>query len=427
VREDILHFVWKYKKIPTVDLLSTKVESIRIVDVGTYNHHTGPDFFNAKIAIDDQLWAGNVEIHVNSSDWYVHKHEEDPNYDNVILHVVWEDDVPVFRKDGSEIPTLELRQYVSDNLLSSYKKLLHLSNTKFINCEKELKNINPFVIDNWLERLYFERLEKKSAQIQALLKKSNNDWERTLFIALLKNFGLKINGDSFLSLANNLDFSIVRKLHHDVFQLESVLYGMTRLLNDETIVDTYFLNLEKEYCYLQKKFDMDASAVLKPEFFKLRPSNFPTIRLSQLANLYAKENNLFDKVVRSKNLTELYDLFDVSASSYWNNHFTFGKPSKKSTKKLSKKFIDLLIINTILPIKFCHTQKSGKYINEEIVSIISGLKAEANTIIFKYKENGLAATNAKDSQAMLQLYNEYCSKNKCLQCAIGGTLLNGIT
>ncbi len=425
MREDLLHFIWKYKKLQLTDLIAGNDESVVIIDVGLHNHLSGPDFFNAKVSIDGQLWAGNVEIHINASDWYAHRHEQDANYDNVILHVVWVDDAAVFRKDGSEIPTLTLKDYISKDILSSYQNLFDKRRKTFINCEKDIMQIEGFVFQNWLERLYFERLERKAHFIFALLEDSKNNWEQVLFTLLLKNFGLKINTESFLSLAGALNFSVIRKLQSEVLQLESLFFGMSHLLEDETVLDTYYIQLKKEYQYLKIKFDLKNDGVVKPEFFKLRPPNFPTIRLSQLANLYASHQNLFDKIVNTNSIEELYLLLDVSASEYWNDHFTFGKSSNKSTKKLTKKFIDLLIINTILPLKFCHSQHLGKEMNGDLIKIISKISTEENSIISNFKNQGVVAENAKDSQAILQLYNEYCTKNKCLDCAVGSTLLQG--
>lgn len=423
MREDLLHFIWKYKKLQHTDLVTTDGASVVIIDSGLHNHLSGPDFFYAKVDIEEQLWVGNVEIHIKSSDWYAHRHEENSKYDNVILHVVWEDDGSVFRKDNSEIPTLELKNYISKALLVAYKNLFDQKQKTFINCEKDIAQVPAFIFQNWIERLYFERLERKSKFILSLLENSKNDWEQVLFYLLLKNFGLKINGDAFLSLANTLDFSIIRKLQPKVSQLESVFFGMTHLLKDDLVLDTYFIELKKEFHYLRNKFNLKNDAVLEPEFFKLRPPNFPTIRLSQLASLYASYQNLFDKVINANGVEELYLLFDVSATPYWNDHFTFGKRSKKSTKKITKKFIDLLIINTILPLKLCYSQHLGKDSSEEILKIISKLKTEDNSIISNFKSQGVSIENAMQSQAVLQLYNEYCTQNKCLECAVGSSLL----
>lgn len=425
MREDLLHFIWKYKKLQLEDLFTSENESVKIVDIGTHNHLSGPDFFNSKVEVNDQLWAGNIEIHLKSSDWYVHNHEQDSNYNNVILHVVWYDDGEIFRSDGSKIPTLELKNYISKDLLNAYQKLFDQNNKSFINCENNIAEIDNFLFENWKERLFFERLENKSNFIFELLEASQNDWEQVLFKILLKNFGLKINGQAFLSLANALNYSVVRKLRTDNKALESVFLGMSHLLNDNSVVDDYYIQLKKEYNYQRNKFDLKETSVQEPEFFKLRPPNFPTIRLSQLASLYSKKQNLFSSLINASELSEIYELFNVSASEYWNDHFTFGKSSKKSTKKLTKKFVDLLVINTLLPLKFCNAKYLGKDVNEEVLKIVSQIKPEENSIVSNFKSLKIDIKNAEDSQAHLQLYNEYCSKNRCLQCAVGAHLLNG--
>ena len=261
--------------------------------------------------------------------------------------------------------------------------------------------------------------------VNALLKGSNNDWEKVLFMLLLKNFGLNINGDSFFGIAQALDFSIVRKLQKDPLRLESVLFGLAGLLEREGTKDAYFEVLKKEYAYLRQKFDLNQERVPQPEFFKLRPTNFPTIRLSQIANVYERHPNLFQKVMNAQTLDGLYTIFEIAASGYWDNHFTFGKESKKRVKKLTKPFIDLLVINTILPLKFCYARHRGMDCMEEIFTIIDKIKKEDNAILKKFKAIGVNVKSAGDSQATLQLYKGYCLKNKCLQCAIGSSLLHG--
>jgi len=323
----------------------------------------------------------------------------------------------------SGVCTLELCQYISEELLKNYQTLFDKSRTTFINCENEISGIDEFIVNNWLERLYFERLEQKSILVNELLESSKNDWESVLYILLLKNFGLKINGESFLSLTQALDFNIFRKLQKNLLQIESALFGLTGLLNDDSIIDPYHAVLKNEYHYLKHKFDLDGIGVIVPEFFKLRPQNFPTIRLSQFANLYNENHNLFDKVVKATTIADLYKIFEVSASAYWDDHFTFGKGSKKSSKKLTKKFVDLLIINTIIPLKFSYSKHLGKDSDESLIAIISSLKREDNNILKKFTALGISIKTAGDSQAILQLYNQYCSKNKCLQCSIGSSLL----
>ncbi len=424
MREDLLHYIWKYNKLIASRLTTSGRERVVILQSGAHNPLSGPDFFDARIEIGGQLWAGNVEMHVKASDWYAHHHEEDHNYDNVILHVVWDNDVPVFRKDNTEIPTLELRKFIPPKVLENYHHLFDNRNINFINCEKDIQTTNGFILDNWLERLYFERLEEKSRLVLDLLKEAKNDWEHVLFILLLKNFGSKINGEAFLSLGRALDFKVVQKTRSKPLQLESILFGMAGLLDDPVVKDTYFNQLKKEYHYLKRKFNLDGSSVLRPEFFKLRPSNFPTVRLSQFASLYRRQQ-LFSDLMESPSREDLYTILKVSANGYWDNHFTFAKVSPGKPKILSPKFMDLLLINTILPLKFCYSKQKGNPLNEELVKIVSELKNEYNNVVAGFKNFGVVACSAKDSQALLQLYNEYCSKNKCLQCAVGIRLLSG--
>ncbi|WP_190811553.1 DUF2851 family protein [Flagellimonas sp. S3867] len=423
MKEDLLHFIWRCDKLQGRPLTTSTSENVVIKNPGTLNRYAGPDFFNAQIEVGGQLWAGNVEMHLKSSDWYVHHHEVDSNYDNVILHVVWEDDIKVFRKDGTQIPTLELKHHIAPTVLEKYQELFQHFNPTFINCEKDFAQIDSFLVNNFLERLYVERLEQKANLILDLLQKSNNDWEWTLFVMLMKNFGSKINGEFFSQRAMQLNFSQVRKMSLDLKQIESFFFGFFGLLNIEDCKDTYYLRLQKEYAFLSKKFSLHPP-LKKPGFFGLRPTNFPTIRLSQLAHLYHFHQNLFAKLLRANQLEEIYAIFKTETSPYWESHFTFGKISKTSKKKLSKSFIDLLIINTIIPIRFCYSKQVDINSTTDLLSLISQLKPEKNAILKGFKNLGSSAENALQSQAKLQLYNNYCLKNKCLQCTLGAHLLN---
>lgn len=421
MQEDFLHYLWKFKKFEFLNLKTSNNEVIIIKSTGTHNHNSGPDFFNAKLEIDGQIWAGNVEIHLKSSDWFVHNHETNTAYDNVILHVVWEDDVEVFRKDQSKIPTVELKNYVDNKLLKSYQKLFS-NQQKWINCENDFKGVDDFIITNWLERLYFERLEQKSQQITLLLEQSKNDWEAVLFKMLAKNFGLKVNGDGFLSLANSIDFSIIRKLQSNNLHLEALLFGQANFLAEE-IEEAYYKNLQEEYIFLKQKFQLQNQGVLPIQFFRLRPANFPTIRLSQLASIYSKHQNVFSKIIDANRKEDFYDLFNVETSEFWKSHYTFTKTAKSSPKKISKAFVDLLLINTIILVKFAYAKQSGKDINEEIQNLIQTIKSEKNSIVSKFQSLKPVAKTALDSQALIQLKNTYCDKNKCLDCAVGSSLL----
>lgn len=428
IKENFLHYLWKHKVFVINQLQTSNNEDLHIFRSGEHNLNSGPDFINAKIRIDDQLWAGNVEIHIRSSDWYLHHHEKDVNYDNVILHVVWENDIDIYRKHNTVIPTLELKNIVSNKIIDQYQ-ILFSKQLKWINCESLIHSVDKFTIDNWLEVLYFERLEQKSSLIYQLLQNSANDWETVLFQLLAKNFGLKVNGDAFLNLAKSLDFKIIRKEQSKLYSLEALLFGQAGLLQEE-IEEPYYNKLKTEYRYLRAKYHLEPIFEGQFHFFRLRPNNFPTIRIAQFAMLYFLHKNLFIKILDTNSLDEFYDLFEVTTSSFWNRHYNFNSHSVKRLKKTSKPFIDLLLINTIIPIKFIYYKELGKIDEGSILKIPLLIKSENNNIIkrfegiFSIKENkDLKITNAFESQAFLQLKTSYCNNQLCLQCAVGNAIL----
>ena len=420
MKEEFLHYLWQYKKFAFTDLKTTQNELITIINSGQYLQKAGPDFFNAQISIGNQKWAGNIEIHLKSSDWYLHQHEKDDNYNNVILHVVWEHDSPIFRKNNSEIPVLELKNYVAKEELSKYKSLT--TPKSWIFCEKEIKNIDKFIFSNWQERLFFERLERKSNSIQQALQETENDWEAVLFCMLAKNFGLNTNGDAFFKVAKSIPFSIIRKEAVDVNYIEALLFGQANLFPIE-IEDNYVKELQSWYDYIVLKYKLNKLVIEPIQFFKHRPDNFPTIRLAQLSMLYHQQRNLFSKIIEAKSLHDLYQLFEVSVSDYWKWHYNFDKPSIMKEKTVSKSFKDLLIINTIVPIKFAYAKYIGKENAEELIDLISAIAPEKNTIIDKFKSFEINSKSAFETQSLLQLKNEYCNHKKCLQCAIGLELI----
>ena len=311
MKEDFLHHVWQFKKFDIANLKTTKGESIQILNSGQYLQLAGPDFFNAQLIIGNQKWAGNVEIHLKSSDWYVHNHEKDSNYDSVILHVVWEHDVPVFRKDNSEIPTLELKECVTLSDLHKYQLLV--SQKSWIYCENEIGNVDDFIFKNWQERLFFERLERKSQLIFELVETSNQDWEAVLFCLIAKNFGLNTNGEMFYKIAKSIPFSVIRKESYSLDSLEALLLGQANLLSHD-FQDSYAKELQISYHYLIQKYQLHEKVVGSVEFFKHRLDNFPTIRLVQLANLYFHRKNLFSLVINAITITELYEVFTGGVS-----------------------------------------------------------------------------------------------------------------
>ncbi len=421
MKENFLHYVWQYKLFNLKNLKTTKNDDVVVIKSGNTNNNSGPDFLNAQVRINHQLWVGNVEIHIKSSDWYVHKHENDERYDAVILHIVWEDDVAVFMKNNVPLPTLELKNLVEDSLLKNYKKLLFRPQ-HFISCENQITKVDSFVINHWLERLFFERLVNKSNLIKSLLLKSNNDYEAVMFQLLAKNFGLKVNGDAFLQMATSVDFSIIRKVRFSELQLGALLFGQAGFLL-ENLDNAHYQQLKKEYTFLRHKYQLASISKNQFQFFRMRPSNFPTIRVAQLVALFSSHQNIFSKLMEIDCLDDFYNLLAVSVDDFWQNHYTFEKSSKKSSKRLTKSFIDLLIINTIIPLKFNYLQSRGEVDESLFLKLALQIEPEKNSIISCFSDINIKVKNAFETQALLELKNNYCSTKKCLSCAIGNELL----
>jgi hypothetical protein len=421
MKEDFLHYLWRYKKFESNALQTSKGETLTIENVGSYLENAGPDFFNAQITIDGQKWAGNIELHIKSSDWYLHHHEKDTAYENVILHVVWEHDVDVFRKNNVEIPVLILKNYVAKEFMSNFKLLT--TPKSWIYCENQIKDIDDFTYSNWLDRLFVERLERKQKPIEELFQKLNKDWEAVLFCLLAKNFGLNTNGAAFLDLALNIPFSIVRKEATEAINLEALFFGFSGLLDDEK-EDLYYKELQSRFGYMVLKHQLDFKRTVPLQFFKLRPDNFPNIRLSQLAHVFSNNHQLFSDCIEVNTIKKLTKIFDVAVSEYWQTHYTFDKESPKRTKKLSAGFIELIMINTIIPLQYAYFKSRDEEVQEKLMKMLHEIQPEKNVIIDKFKGFGLLAKNAFETQTLLQLKNEYCNLKKCLSCGIGIRLLN---
>lgn len=420
MQEDFLHFIWQYQKFSTVNLTTVCGKAIQVITVGTHNLNSGPDFFNAKISIDNQLWVGTVELHIKASDWYVHKHQHDAAYSNVVLHVVWEANEKVYDKHQNEIATLELHPITDISLVKQYKKLI--AKKSWINCQDEIHAIDSFTMFNWKEKLLVRRLQRKVVNIEALLYKSKNNWEEVLFIMLAENFGLKINASQFRLLAENISFSVIKKQGGNCNNLEALFFGQANLLN-AVFEEQYYKELKHTHAYLKHKYQLKNSLVAM-QFFRLRPPSFPTIRLSQLASLYSKHKNLFSKVMAVNTTDELYEIMAVEASEYWNTHYTFGKSSAKQKKVLTKSFINLLLINAVIPLKYAYSKSIGKANFETIVTLYEAIKPEKNTIVNKFTDLKVPAKTALDSQVLIELKTQYCNQHRCLHCEIGNKLLN---
>ena len=421
VKEDFLHFIWKFSLYKMQSLITVSGNSLTVLKPGQHNTQSGPDFFNGLIVVDDQTWAGNIEIHLKSSDWYAHNHEKDENYDSVILHVVWEYDTPVFYSNQEEVPTLVLKNFIRSSSLDSYFSLFS-KKEKWILCEDSIKEVSSFLTLSWLHRLYFERLEAKTDGIYKILADTKNDWEAVLFQLLAKSFGMKLNGDAFFNLASSFDYSVFRKYQNSQEQMEALLYGQAGFFSKD-IEDVHFTKLKKEYEYMQNKLKLSPLFRGEFKFFRLRPNNFPTIRISQLVYLYTIHSNLFSKVIELNDIKKLYQFFDLKASLYWDTHYVFGSSSKKRIKKTSSSFADLLIINVILPIRYAYAKYHNKNETNVLEELIGAIKPEKNRIIEMYKVMGVSVDSALGSQGLLELKSNYCDKKRCLSCSIGLQLM----
>src|SRR5690554_1086709 len=318
MKEDFLHYIWNNKKFDFSSLTTVCNKKLAIIDTGSYTQASGADFFNAQLVIDDLRWAGNVEIHLNASDWYLHNHHIDSNYDNVILHVVWNYDMDVYRKDNSAIPVLQLKDYVYPNTNDSY---MDLTQTKsWIFCENQIDEIEQSVWNSWKDKLFVERVEQKTALVRQLLVQNKNDWEAALFCMLAKSFGLNTNGEIFFKIAQSIPFQIIRKESSEVENIEALLLGRAKLLN-QNFEDNYLKALQQRWLYLKTKHQLQDLHIDSVEFFKHRPDNFPTIRLAQLAMLYHKNQSLFDQLTQTDSLQKVYELFQTEPSLYWKTHY----------------------------------------------------------------------------------------------------------
>ena len=422
MKEDFLHYIWKLKYFKTHDLTSASNEPIQIMKSGEHNTNAGPDFFNARIKIGNTLWAGNVEIHVKASDWVRHLHSQNKAYDNIILHVVYENDFEIKRKNGTVIPVLELKKYMEAEIWDKYVALQ--KSTQWIPCQKRIKEVDEFTINHWLDRLLIERLENKTKVIADVLKLNKNNWEETFFQFLAKNFGFKVNAVPFELLAKSLPLAYLGKHKNSLMQLEALLLGQAGFLND-IFIDDYSNELKKEYTFLKQKFNLHPIEKSLWKFMRLRPINFPTIRIAQFAGLIYKSTNLFSQIVACKTVHEVELLFKIAPSVYWQSHFIFDKSSQKQLKSIGKASIDNLIINTIVPFLFIYgAQKKNDMYKEMAIALLENIRPENNSIISKWNELGIKSDTAYTTQGLIQLKNEYCIQKKCLNCTIGNKLIH---
>ncbi len=421
MKEDFIHFVWRHKRFDLKALKTTEGAPIQILKFGNANHHAGPDFINAKIQIGETLWVGNVEIHLKASEWLKHNHQKDKAYNNVILHVVLEEDRPIFREGNERIPCLELKRRIPAKISKSYLKLIH--NEHWIPCQHHIHQVSELNRNLWLDRLLVERLEQKTKVIEQRLKEHKGNWEHTFYQFLARAFGFKINSDPFDSLANSLSYLLLAKYKDSLFQIEALLFGQAGILEKE-FKDDYPNQLKKEYQFLRKKHSLIPISETSWKFLRLRPSNFPTIRLAQFASLIYQSVHLFRKLLEIENVAEIEKLLEVQLSGYWLTHYIFDRASKKRQKTLGRNAIQLIIINTIVPFMFLYgKRKSEESFKEKALKFLDEMPKEKNSIISKWEALGVELDSAYKSQALLQLKNEYCNKTQCLNCGIGNAIL----
>jgi len=420
MKEEFLHYIWKYRLFNNNSLIADTGDTIEVLNQGTHNFDAGPDFFNAKIKINNTVWAGNVEVHINSSDWFKHHHQNNKAYDNIILQVVYKNDKQVHRKNGEIIPTIELQ--FDQKLWEKFDSLI--GNQSWIACQSEIKTVDSFIIQNWIDKLAIERLEYKSLRIKELLVQNNNSWESAFYQHLAANFGFKLNAMPFELLAKSLTLNYLAKHKNDLSQIEALLFGQAGFLNDPD-GDDYYVKLKKEYLYLSKKFELTPLEKHLWKFLRSRPGNFPTIRIAQFASLIHKSSALFSKIIEAKKIECFYDLFLVTPSAYWKNHYIFNKESVVKEKRIGKSAVDILLINTVIPFLFVYGKTKGIYeIQDRAVELLESIKAESNSIVSQWNNTGIKSLNAFQSQALIQLKNVYCNAKRCLQCQIGNQIIN---
>lgn len=421
--ESFLHYLWQFQYFDKKELITTTGELVSISNPGILNTDAGPDFSQVKIKVDQISWVGSVEIHIQSSGWYEHKHHEDAAYENVVLHVVWEDNKPVYRTDGTRLPTLQLKDRVDKALVKSYTKLVN--NVGHIPCQAIFPSINTVIKQAMVDKASMIRLEEKSKQVLKLLQSNQGDWEETTYQLLAAGFGFKVNKDPFLQLSKSLPYRLIRKHRTSTEQTEALLFGQAGFLTTKT-KDEYLTRLYNEFSFLNKKYNL-SQAQLHPsqwKFLRLRPANFPTIRLAQFAALLGSCDNIFSTLLAIDNHQGLQKLFQVQTSSYWKQHYRFGKRATGSVPELGADSRDVILINTVVPLLIAYGQSRDdwSYV-DRAVYFLQQTTAEKNKIIRLWQQLGYTASNAFETQGLIELYNNYCQRRACLNCTIGSTIL----
>ena len=421
MKEDFLHFIWQTKRFDLGSLVSTEGEEIEIISFGMHNQDAGPDFLNGRVRIGGTEWAGNIEMHLKASQWYAHNHQVDKAYDNVILHVVLEEDKPVLRNNGSRIPCLEMQQRIHPDLTGRYRSLIE--NNKKIPCYTQFAEVPDYVKRIFMDRILLERLEEKTRFILEELTRNEQDWNAVCYKYIGRCFGLSVNTDAFEMLCHSLDWKILSKHKDNLQQIEALFYGQAGML-EKDFTDSYPNALKREYRFLQSKYGLAAIPTQAWKFMRMRPFNLPTVRIAQFAFFIFKTEFLFSKILAAANVKELRQIFTLHLDNYWKTHYVFDKESKASRKTLGKSMVTLIIINGVVPLLFAYGISIGdESYKEKALHILEGLPAEKNRVTQFWGELDMVAEHAAESQALLHLKKHFCDRKQCLRCAVGNHVL----
>lgn len=414
--EQLLHYVWKHKIFPFRELRTVDGRAVEVLNPGISNTNAGPDFTGASVKIDGMVWVGNVEVHMKTSDWFRHHHDQDSAYDTIVLHVAAEVDAPLYYPDGREVPQLQLEvpQYVRDN----YEQL-RLAD-RMPRCKHVVSGLPEFQIHNWMTSLMLERFEERTRQILARRELLDKDWENTLFVTLARSFGFGINGDAFETWAKSVPMSAVAKHRDSLFQVEALFFGQAGLLEGEG-TDDYYLKLQKEYRYLMRKFTLKPIASGAWKFLRLRPQNFPHIRIAQLAMMYYEQRMSLSRLINARTVEEMDALLLTHVSEYWQTRYTFGgRETKVQERALSVPTKERVIVNALAPVLFAYGKyKSDQSLCERAFTLWEQLPPECNKVTREWASAGVVCESAADSQALIQLSSRYCQPRDCLRCRFG--------
>ncbi|MBN2165491.1 MAG: DUF2851 family protein [Marinilabiliaceae bacterium] len=421
--EELLQYIWKHQLYRPEKLITIQGDAVEVINPGCQNINSGPDFFNAKVKIGGIIWVGNVEVHLRSSDWYRHKHYDDEAYNNVILHVVLDaDEIIIKTKNGNEIPSLLL--HIHHSLVGEYNLLM--KSQPMIACANHLSKMNSIEMTSWLERMIVLRLEDKYNHICNLLEDYDFNWGQVFFIMFSRAMGFGVNNDAFENVAKSIPFNYL--LHHsdNLFQLEAVIMGQAGLLN-QNIDDFYYNSLKSEYLFLKQKYSLTEPVGIKCRFLRLRPMNFPTIRLSQIACFIKKSGGVFENFIVNQGVDHLIEFLKLESADYWNTHYTFGNVSANSKAKiLGLSSVRLLVVNVFVPFLFAYGKHLGRNdLQEKAIDLLQILPAEKNSILTKWEKYSYKKVSSSfESQGIIYLYNNFCIEKKCLSCAVGHKVLS---